>query len=230
MQIFRNAVFWFIALLVILVAGFWKSYFSVMFQGMHVLHHFHGLTMLLWVLLLINQSWLIRTRRLKLHRATGKLSFVLAPLIVISGVMVTYHNIGAAENPLAPFMLSIFWLGLFSSALFGLLYALAMVYRRDVHLHARYMITTGLVFLVPGLSRANFNFLAANGLPALDFYETQILMTFIGLALIAWDQWHGRIRAPFVVFTVLWTASLVLWHLLPGWEWWRAFTAWSAGV
>lgn len=56
MNIFRNLVFWFIALLVVLVIGFWKTYFSVLFQNMHITHHFHGIAMLLWVLLLINQG------------------------------------------------------------------------------------------------------------------------------------------------------------------------------
>lgn len=230
MHAFRNVVFWFILLLVVLVAGFWKTYFSVFFQDMHPTHHFHGLTMLLWVLLLITQAWLVRTRRLDIHRSTGKLSFVLAPLIVVSGVVVTYYNIGHVPDPMAPFVLSIFWLGLYSAALFGILYALAMVYRKDFNLHARYMITTGLVFVVPGLSRISFNILDPMGLPSLSFYQTQVLVAVFGLVLILWDRRHGRIRAPFVVFTLLWATNLLVWQLIPGWAWWQSFTAWSAAV
>lgn len=230
MKIFRNVVFWFIALLAILVVGFWKTYFSVLFQNMHPTHHFHGIAMLLWVLLLINQAWLVRTGRLKLHRLTGKLSYGLAPLIVISGVIVTYHNIGIAEEPTVPFMLSLFWLGLFSSALFAVLYTLAMIYRNDVHLHARYIIGTALVFVVPGLARTFSNVLAPLGLPSLDFYQTQVLLGVMGIALIGWDHYHGRIRAPFVVFTGLWGLHLVIWHLIPKWPAWQSFTAWSHAV
>lgn len=230
MQAFRNVVFWFILLLVVLVAGFWKTYFSVFFQDMHPTHHFHGLTMLLWVLLLITQAWLVRTRRLDIHRSTGKLSFVLAPLIVVSGVVVTYYNIGHVPDPMAPFVLSIFWLGLYSAALFGILYALAMYYRKDFNLHARYMITTGLVFVVPGLSRISFNILDPMGLPSLSFYQTQILVAVFGLVLILWDRKLGRIRAPFVVFSLLWATNLLVWQLIPGWGWWQTFTAWSAAV
>lgn len=227
MNIFRNLSFWFIALLVVLVVGFWETYFSVLFQDMHPSHHFHGITMLLWVLLLISQAWLIRTRRMSLHRLAGRLSLVLAPLIVISGVIVTYHNIGNAEDPTAPFMLSLFWLGLFSSALFGLLYLLAMIYRSDFQLHARYMIGTALVFVVPGLSRTFANFVGPLGLPSPDFYGTQVLVGVMGVALVGWDRYHGRFRLPFMVFTALWMLNLIAWHLIPKWPAWQSFTAWS---
>lgn len=230
MHAFRNVVFGFVVLLVILVAGFWKTYFSVFFQGMHATHHFHGLTMLMWVLLLITQAWLVRKRRLDIHRSTGKLSFVLAPLIVVSGVVVTYYNIGRVPDPTAPFMLSLFWLGLYSAALFGILYALAMYYRKDFNLHARYMITTALVFFVPGASRISLNILDPMGLPSLSFYQTQVLLAVIGLALVLWDRRQGRIRAPFVVFSLLWATNLLVWQLIPGWAWWQSFTAWSAAV
>lgn len=227
MNIFRNLWFWFIALLVVQVVGFWNTYFSVLLQDIHLTHHFHGITMLLWVLLLIGQSWLIRARKLSLHRLTGKLSLILAPLIVISGVIVTYHNIGNAENPTAPFMLSIFWLGLFSSMLFGVLYLLAMIYRSDFQLHARYMICTALVFVLPGLSRAFANVIAPLGLPVPDFYGTQVLVGAMGVALIGWDRYHGRFRAPFLVFTAVWALHLIVWHLIPKWPAWQSFTAWS---
>lgn len=158
------------------------------------------------------------------------MSFLLAPLIFISGVIVTYYNIGIAEDPTAPFMLSLFWLGFFSSVLFALLYTLAMIYRDDVHLHARYMIGTALVFVVPGLSRTFGNVIAPMGLPSLDFYQTQVLVGVMGMALIGWDHYHGRIRAPFVVFTALWILNLIVWQLIPNWSVWQSFTAWSHTV
>lgn len=97
---FRNVVFGFIAVLVVLVAGFWESYFSVLFQGMHPTHHFHGITMLAWVLLLITQAALVRKRRFRLHRMTGRISYVLAPLVVVSGVLVNLHFIERVAEPL----------------------------------------------------------------------------------------------------------------------------------
>lgn len=226
----KTAVFWFIVLLVILVVGFWKTYFSIFFDGPDRAHHFHGLAMLAWVLLLINQAWLVRTRRFDLHRKTGRLSYVLAPLIVVSGVFVTYFNIARFEDPLEPFALSIFHLGLYSVLTFAILYAMAMFHRRDVQYHARYMIATALVFLVPGLSRAMAHFVEPAGLPALTFYQNIWVPLIISLLLIAADWRGGRVRSPFVVFSVIWGINLALWHLLPRVAWWRDFTAWSASI
>jgi len=226
----RTAVFWFIALLVILVAGFWNSYFSIFFDGPARAHHFHGLSMLAWVLLLINQAWLMRARKLDLHRKTGKLSYIVAPLVVISGVVATYYNIGGIEDPLQPFALSIFHLGLYSTLAFAILYSLAMIHRSDVQYHARYMIATALVFLVPGLSRAMATYVAPTGLPSLSFYQCLWVPLIIGLALIFLEWRKGRVRSPFVVFAVIWLIQMALWHLLPRLQFWRDFTAWSANV
>lgn len=226
----RTAVFWFIGLLILVVAGFWKTYFSVFFQGMDRAHHFHGIAMLVWVLLLINQAWLMRRRKFDLHRKTGKLSYPLAPLIVLSGIIVTYFNIGRVENPLLPFMQSIFYFGLFLSVVFGLLYGLAIYYRKDPNLHARYMITTALVFVVPGISRIFPQYLEPLGVPHVPFFLLTIIPGIIGLILIGVDWRLGRIRAPFVVFTVIWAVNLVLWRTLRHMEFWAEFTAWSAAL
>lgn len=101
MSCYRSAVFGFLGLLAILVAGSGKTYFSVLFQGLDKTHHFHGIVMLLWVLLLINQAWLVRSRRFDIHRITGKISYVLAPLVVISGIVVTLFNPGRLAAPAA---------------------------------------------------------------------------------------------------------------------------------
>ena len=226
-NVFRNVVFWFIVLLAISIAGFWRTYFSVLFDGPHATHHFHGVPMTLWVCLLITQAWLMRARRVRQHRQLGRVSYVLAPLVVVAGIVVTIHNISSAPDPMVPFMLSLYWFGWFNALLFGLLYALAIVHRRDVQLHARYMIATGLVFLFPGLSRLIYQVVEVFGWPPPEFYDLQFLTGLIGVALIAWDRLHGRFRAPFIVFTALWALNLVIWHLIPGWAWWRSFTAWS---
>lgn len=226
----KSAVFWFAGLLALLILGFWKSYFSIIFDGPDSTHHFHGLAMLAWVLLLINQAWLARARKLDLHRKTGKLSYPLAPLIAISGVMVSFHNIALFDDPLQPFALSIFHLGLFSVLAYVVLYVLAMIHRNNVQYHARYMIATALVFLVPGLSRTMANYVAPTGLPALDFYQTLWVPLAFGLLLVALDWRGGRVRSPFVVFSALWASMLALWHLLPHLTFWQNFTVWAASV
>ncbi|GAB2558518.1 hypothetical protein [Spirosoma aerophilum] len=89
---YRHISFQFIALLLISMAGFWKTYLIRFpaFYGFVTAHHLHGLLMLLWVVLLIAQPLLIRAKNIELHRILGKASYVLMPLMVLSMLMVTW--------------------------------------------------------------------------------------------------------------------------------------------
>ena len=233
MPLYRNAYYWFIALLIVLVIGFWQTYFSLLgaeTDQVHVTHHFHAVTMLAWVFLLITQSWLIRNRRNAQHRTIGRLSFVIAPFVVISGVMVVFYSQGRAEDPLAPFSQSILWFGFFSAGLFAYLYSQAIVHRKTMQLHARYMVATALVFIVPGLSRSVLNYLAQTGIWVPTFYQMTWVPFFVCLWMMFSDWRSGSTMRPYLVFNVLWAINLALWVVLPTWAWWRAFSAWSATV
>ena len=56
---YRNAPWWFIALFILTLVGFWESYFSDLTGDVHITHHAHGVTGLAWLLMLIIQPWLI---------------------------------------------------------------------------------------------------------------------------------------------------------------------------
>lgn len=226
----KSAVFWFIGLLAILLIGFWKSYFSVIFGDVHPTHHLHSFAMVGWVLLLIHQAWRVRAKNLAAHRKVGQLAWVIAPLVVITGTWVTFHNIANFADPATPPAMSIFHLGLASVIVFAVLFAMAMKHRRNVQYHARYMIATALVFLVPGLGRALRQYLPLIGLPAPSFYQVLFVPLFIGLILIALDLRGGRVRSPFIVFSVMWGMVLALWVVLPHIELWKRFTVWSASL
>jgi uncharacterized membrane protein YozB (DUF420 family) len=227
-SLYKNAFYWFVGLLVLLFIGFWKSYFSVLGDVSHVTHHFHAISMLLWIILLITQSWLIRNRRNAQHRSIGKLSFVIAPAVVITGVMVTIYSQAHAEEPLAAFSQSILWFGFFSSGLFAIMYGLAIFNRKNMQLHARYMVATSLVFIVPGLSRAVAQYIGPTGIWIPDFYQITWVPFLIGLWLMSLDWRHGQTIRPFLVLNVLWAINLVLWLVLPIWNWWGTFSAWTA--
>jgi hypothetical protein len=226
----NSAVFWFAGLLVVLVIGFWQSYFSVFFGDMHGAHHAHGLAMLAWVLLLIHQAWRVRTRNLASHRKIGKLAYFVAPIIAVSGIWVTFHNIARFDDPLQPAALSIFLLGLYSVFLYTAMFALAMIHRRNVQFHGRYMVATALVFLVPGLGRLMRNYVAPAGLPALSFYQCLWVPFAFAVVLLLLDWRKGRTCRPFTVFLVLYAIQMLLWHLLPHVGLWQRFTVWSASL
>lgn len=226
----RTAVFWFVGLLAVLLLGFWRTYFSVIFGEMHPTHHLHSAAMLGWVLLLIHQSWRIRGKNLRAHRKVGQLSWAIAPLVVITGSWVTLHNIARFEDPSTPPAMSIFWLGWASVLVFAILFSMAMIHRKNAHYHGRYMIATALVFLIPGLGRAASQYLPTIGVQAPSFFQMLFVPLIISLTLVAYEWRTDRVRSPFVVFSVLWGLTLLLWVLLPNVVLWERFTVWAASL
>ena len=230
MTVYRDSFYWFCLLFLVSVAGFWPSYFARLgSDGVHVTHHAHGIVMLLWVAMLITQSWLIRTRRNPMHRTLGKASFVLAPLIVITAVWVNNYFARREEPPFPDDFVGTFWFGYFLAFAFAVLYGLAILHRRRVKPHARYMSATALVFLVPGLGR-----LLGNHLPPLigwapTFYQITLVPLAIGLWLLYLDWRNDQPLQPFLVFNGLWIGHLVMWEVAPKMRVWHDLLVWAGG-
>ena len=73
---YRNLVFFFFGIAVVIFIGFFKTYFGLFpsFAGVKTFHHFHASLLLLWLLLLIVQPMLIKYKRFELHRWLGRFS------------------------------------------------------------------------------------------------------------------------------------------------------------
>lgn len=150
----------YLALLVLLVLfwGFYRTYlmFFPAFENFVFAQHFHGIIMLLWMGLLIVQPLLIQQQKAKMHKALGTLTYIVAPLLVVSIFMVARMGFlrgiasGAGEaDATAGLSLSIPLL-----IAFILFYFLAIVNKSNTHAHMRYMIGTAFLMLGPGLGRA----------------------------------------------------------------------------
>jgi hypothetical protein len=149
--LYKYAYVWFSLAFAVTLLGFWPSFFSGPLQNDPV-RTIHGLLATAWMLMLIAQSWLIAHRHVLWHRRVGKLSYVLAPALVISAALVIPSMLGSHHFP-PRLVLSLIFSDVCSLAAFTLLYGLAIWHRRSVVLHARYMSATVLVILVPALGR-----------------------------------------------------------------------------
>ncbi|UUZ46980.1 hypothetical protein LP420_25550 [Massilia sp. B-10] len=85
---YSDAPLYFVLLLLVALVGFFPSYYSKLGSGQFA-HQFHGAMATLWMVLLISQAYLMRQRKIALHRALGKASIVLAALFVVAGLMIT---------------------------------------------------------------------------------------------------------------------------------------------
>lgn len=227
---YSNAPYWFAGLLVLSFLGFWPSYFSPSASSATFAQHFHAVAMLIWVLMLMVQPWLIRARRRDTHRMVGRVSFVLAPLVVISAFYVVLDNLAKLPQPYPPIGLSFVWLGLSSALYFAIVYSLAIINRRDMQLHARYMVSTALVFIVPGLGRLLRRIGEATGLEFLDFQPALWFSVAVGVVMILREARKGRVRLPWVLATALWTGVVLGFYFVPRFEWFSAFADWYLGL
>ncbi len=223
---YRNAVFYFIGLLLVLVGGFWTSYFSKLGGDISFGQHFHGISMLLWALLLIAQAWFIRSGRRPIHRTVGKLSGLLAPVVIVSGVYVVLDNIGKQKIPYTQDGLSIFWFGVFLVLMFAIVYSLAIYHRKDLQLHQRYMASTALVFLVPGLSRLFGKIGNTFEIWTPNFFQTLLIPGIITLIMIFDDYRKGKMRPPWLVVAALWCVCVWGYMNLYKYPWWTGFADW----
>jgi hypothetical protein len=231
MPLFRNAFYWFIALLVVSILGFWKSYLSQLgSDDLHITHHLHAASMLIWVALLITQSWLMRVRNITRHRTLGRTAFFVAPAIVVSGIWVNLHFLEGLEAPFADGLISIYWFGWFLPIAFAVLFIMAMVHRKQMQLHARYMAATAFVFLIPGLGRALGNYVEPLTGWVPDFPQLMALILVANLWLLYRDWRQEANLQPYLVSSGLWAVNQLLWAVSPSIPFWRDFTAWSVAL
>jgi hypothetical protein len=181
-----------------------------------------------WMFMLIVQPLLIRSGKLRLHRMIGRLSYVLAPLVMISifltarlGYLRPEPQLSVADK-IAGIALPI--PGLLSFTLF---YILAMVNRRHTYDHLRYMIGTALVMIGPGLGRAlimYFNVPFATSVTAILIIDVAIALSFLLL-----DIFKKRSHNAFLVITLVNIAALLAWEFRTG-PVWQAFGGFFAAL
>lgn len=208
---------YFAALLVVALIAFWPSYLSRVSSG-NGYTHLHALTATTWLLLLIAQPAAIHARRLTLHRLLGRASYVIAPLVVVSMVLLAHRNTSVAG--LSDLDRLGVYVPLSLAALFGLSYALAIVTRRTMALHARFMVCTGLTLIDPVGVRLLF---WAHPTPSWRYqWATFALTDLIFLALIWRERQMRSARLVFPVmlglFVIAQAIFLFDWYQTPLWE------------
>lgn len=226
--IHRNSVFYFVALIGFAVWGFWATYFTA--DSPVAMEHVHGVVMFAWCLLLVLQAWLIRSGERSLHRLTGQLSYLLAPLIALSTLLLAHHKL--VMRGLEGFGPMVFGLQLFLLLQFLLIYGLAIAHRRSPDVHARYMVGTVFPMLDPIFNRI-LSIPLAVYFPSLP--DQAIFITFGSILLIvsalAWiDRKEGYPRPVFLhMLGILLVTQLAILAPLfsPAYAgWWKGIAGW----
>lgn len=231
---FDKSGYYFIGLIVLVFLGFWPSYFAKFANGTNkypFYFHFHATMMSLWMLALIIQPVLIRKKRLALHRAIGKLSYLIMPLLFISVILLTHYQMGDHvevvnnEKFYGPHLIIPFK----DLLIIGIAYFIAIRYRHNVNIHARAMVATGIVFIEPALVRfLLYAVFPDNGLIAILTTIAIVYGILITLMIVERKQKSGRWVFPLILGLFIIVHSIIIFQLnIPGWE---TFARWFAAL
>lgn len=223
---YKNIAYFFVVISVIIFIGFYKSYFGLFpaFVAIKTIHHIHAFTLLSWLALLIIQPVLIRQKKYKWHRILGKVSYVLVPLIVIFMLLVYKNQYLKGEINGDPHTqnLAILFLPFTDTVPFTIFYILAIINRKNIQKHMRYMICTAIVVVGPGLGRI-FTVLLH-----LDFITTTVAISVINLLLLAGFVFYDKTKgqrfkiSPFSYAILIFLPPNFLLFFIAFSTWWQS--------
>ncbi len=185
-----------IAVCALVVAGFWRSYFSKLFaapsEPLTVLVHLHGALMTTWVGLFVAQVALVAFGRTDLHRRLGTFGFPLLALIVVVAIpmIITAARLGGNHMP-GPALPSLaLVLGLLLE--FVTLASLALAYRRRPDVHKRLMTLAACAAMEAGVARLPLDLLDS-------VTKTHIANDLVPLLIVVVDTVrHRRLHPAFL--------------------------------
>ena len=201
---YRNAPYYVIACIAVIIAGFWPSYFAT-WTNVPWQFHAHGVAASIWVLMVLAQSITVHKEQLPLHRAVGKSSLILFPFL-IAGLAAIIDLTGkgfiAADGPVRTAFGDQFLIGLtLAIAAYVTLYYRALKYRRKVWVHSGYMLATPLILFESPFSRVLGTWVPPFNVPDLGTVIPSILTAMVpSLVLIVaiWLKYREK-AAPFLV-------------------------------
>jgi hypothetical protein len=196
--------------------------------------HVHAVLMGSWMLLLLAQTTLAATGHTAYHRKLGLVSLVLAPAMVVAGLILVptlYHQLwdGIKTAPPAVAVQLKASLALLSNILMGqirvgilfpLFVGLALLARRtDPGTHKRLMILATLGPLPAAIDRMQW---LPSSLPASPLSPDLYSLLWIS-PLFAWDLYRsGRVHRAYCIWLGASAPFVIAQHLLWGSPWWMA--------
>jgi len=217
-----------IGLLIISIIAFWQTYYIIFFESpLYV--HFHAFTAIIWFILLIAQPYLIKKRRLDLHRTLGNISYPVAGLVIVSIMLLAHNRISTAPESFFSLRTYVLYLQLSLAFIFAITYVLAIYFRKTKAIHARLMVATSFTFIDPVLAR----FIGMIS-PELEVNTQWMTFGFINVILLSLsiiDRNNGKAKWVYPGLLMLYLIiEIPIYFDLTRLGWWQSFSAWFASI
>lgn len=233
---YRHANYWIAFTIVIIIWGFWGSYFNSE-HTVPIAFHVHAISALVWLGLLMVQIWSINNNKRHWHKSLGKVSFSLFPILIVGFVMIVDY---AAEQAIMPdnsrgsFLGPSFGFSMLVAIIAYLtVYYLALKHRRNIRLHAGYMLTTPLILFESPFARILPDIVPLATITGSSYPQiildsiaiSMLLSALFGIVLYFWLKPHST---PFLIAALFLIAESITMYYLPKYEWVReAFYAYA---
>ncbi len=221
-QAYKNITYLFIAIFMVIFAGFYKTYFGLFpsFVDVTITQHIHSALFMLWFLILIVQPILIRNKKFVLHRDIGKFSYVLVPLLVGSIFYIAqgfYHKMMVTLP--AEKVVPMLFVPFYQIIDFVTLYLLAIYHKKFAPYHMRYMIATSMAIVGAAVRRICTKLFGMSSPDA--FLYTFILTDVVLVALIMYDIRFKKDWKPYFISLVIILISQIAYYYVPQTPFWQ---------
>ena len=210
----------FAALLLIAIPAFWPTYFAPGFGASGGYVHLHAISATLWMAMLILQPLLIRKYQFEWHRRVGAVSYVLAPLVVASMLLLANFRIRTITPENYQIQTYVLFLQFSLGTLFAISYIFAIWFRKQTDVHARFMVCTALTLIDPIFARLFFTIHADS--VAYHQWLTYALTDVVFVVLIWFDRKTTTARWVFPLMLAVFVVFQI-----PALLWWTEWSIWQ---
>ncbi|MCS5491013.1 hypothetical protein [Algoriphagus limi] len=199
---FKNAHKWLIIPLIIAIIGFSRGYFLRLSDASWH-QHMHGLSAILWYIMVIIQPYFITRGKVYKHKLFGTFSLFLAGGVTFSAITIIPQNLkGIADlepNPIvsADFFYGVSFTDIITIIGFAFSVLIAIYKVKNFEDHAMWMIATVFWALMPALGRFALipTILIFGFPPPYDFIDVlffSTLLCIVPILIICWRlrSWH----------------------------------------
>ncbi len=144
---------------IIVIIGFWPKYFGQLMDGIGEIQwiiHIHAMVFTGWIILFFLQALAIYKGRTEDHIRRGKIGMYYGLLVLLTGLVTAFVR-GDFHRDLGDETAAVFSLaaGIRDVVVFGIMFAIAMYFRKKPQLHRIWIMGAASYLLVPAVARAN---------------------------------------------------------------------------
>lgn len=214
------------ALVPLVVLAFWPMYLSRPLTSSDRYTHLHALAGTLWLAMLIAQPLSVHKYRYGIHRALGRVSYVLAPLFFVAGILLSHHRLTSMDEATFAAEGYSHFLPFYASAVFAAAYLFGLCFRQLPEAHGRFMLLTVIPLIDPVIGRVLFFYLPSLPHPLLYQAITFSLQTIAAAFLVFSFKGSGAPRRGLIAYFILLVALEASWFTLARTDAWLVLVGW----